>query len=97
MEKIIQNYPAPKVKKILITSDKYSPDFILDLHGHSRDQATKKLFWILENQEYKQWKKIRIITGKGTGILYTHVLQFCKKHHWNHISLANESGYDVMY
>lgn len=100
MEEILQQYPAPSDEKKMIFLSSYSPDFVMDLHGYTKDQSDKKLEWIQSNRIYKQWQKVRIITGKGSGVLFDHVRKKIRSQYFHQTSwqvLENSSGFDIFW
>lgn len=100
MDEILKKYPAPSFKKQWIIPIHHRVDFVLDLHGFTKDESEKKLEWVKNNKTYKNWRSIRIVTGKGEGVLYNHIQKILKrgyfiKSKWK--ALENESGFDVFF
>ncbi|HIQ57456.1 TPA: Smr/MutS family protein [Candidatus Gracilibacteria bacterium] len=50
----------------------------LDLHGHTSEEAEKKLLWIIEHAQYNDYICIKIITGIGKKVLKPLVRQKLK-------------------
>ncbi len=79
METIIQKYPVKNTETYSQSSYFPYPDFSIDLHGHTKDEATKKLEWVLPHAQYNQYRCIKIITGIGKKILKNLIRQHLKK------------------
>lgn len=99
MEKIIRKYPAKKEQNKWIFTKEYSPDFVMDLHGFTQRESEKKLEWIREKSNEEKWGKIKIITGKGSGVLFSFIFQKIKSgffSEWNESILENNSGFEFI-
>jgi DNA-nicking Smr family endonuclease len=51
----------------------------LDLHGHTAARAQVKLQSFIENAAYSGCRCVLVITGKGTGVLQSHVPDWLKR------------------
>ncbi len=78
MKDILKKYPAPVSAIWIAPDEKYSPDFVMDLHGYSQAESEEKLCWLRAAIQEKHWKKVRIITGVGRGVLFALVHRKCK-------------------
>lgn len=66
MEELLKKYPvSPDQQKIPFTH----PEFTMDLHGYTQEESRKKLDWISRYLPHKKHATIKIVTGKGTGVL----------------------------
>ena len=63
----------------------------LDLHGFKKDQVLEALDRFLQTAESKSLKQVRVVTGKGTGVVQTEVIRLLKQAHypWKYERLAN--------
>lgn len=102
MKDLLKKFPAPKSSFSLVPSVSYSPDCTLDLHGYTEEESLKKLEWLKQAIPVHQYKKIKIITGKGKGVLFQMVTRKLQNgffasvsmHSWKPI--ANESGFEIV-
>lgn len=68
MKNILDKYPVPQKNNAEEKQFPY-PDMSLDLHGHTKEEARKKLEWIINHAKYNNYICIKIITGIGKKIL----------------------------
>lgn len=65
----------------------------LDLHGFRLDQVDDAVDRLLVEASNKNWSRIRIMTGKGSGAVRTAVINYLKLAHyqWEYERLDNGS------
>ncbi len=70
MKDILKKYPAENKESTQKTYRHFPyPNMSVDLHGHTSDEAKKKLLWVLPHAQYNDYICIKIITGIGKKIL----------------------------
>jgi DNA-nicking Smr family endonuclease len=64
---------------------------MIDLHGRTQDEIFDLVDRFLLNEIKKNSQQIKIMTGKGKGIVQKQVIDYLKKagYHWNYERLDN--------
>lgn len=64
---------------------------VIDLHGRTQDEIFDLVDRFLLNEIQKSSQKVKIMTGKGKGIVQKQVIDYLKKsgYHWNYERLDN--------
>ncbi|OYD26663.1 Smr domain-containing protein [Mycoplasma testudineum] len=67
----------------------------LDLHGFSENQAAARITSILYQFFNSHYDQLQIITGKGSGVLFTFVYDYLSKEDIEFSVWSDSSGFTV--
>lgn len=66
MDDLLKKYPVPKKEKIIHFSH---PEYSMDLHGYFVREIQSKIEWLVNHAHYNKFHVVKIVTGKGTGVI----------------------------
>jgi dsDNA-specific endonuclease/ATPase MutS2 len=66
MDNLLKKYPFPKKDKQINFS---YPEYSIDLHGYFVREIYSKMEWLINHSIYQKFHVVKIITGKGTGVI----------------------------